>query len=387
MVVLQVAVSNAGKVIMRAALSLVVTVFLIEKDIMDTKEQCIMMVLVSLTALFGCKRETDVTAIICDSANAVEIDLSIPAAYQATELSPSPMMSPQHVEVPGDGSVYFYGRDSLFRYSLRDGHREVEYGRRGRARNEYVQLWDYWLDGDEVFLYDLDGGKVLRYTKDGTYLSSEEVRNAEYPFQLLCRLDGDRWVGRLTFRGDNGVTPELGLYDNGFGYVHRTGAETLRSGIRIGYPFSRNKTGVLYFGPFSDKIVQVTADSSYVRYQVVFPEGTIHRDDYKDEYEVLGRIASDQGKKEFSYLLIDVREEGNYLGFAYASSMRGPMYALHDTRQGETHVFHIKLPEGWHLSAAVLQGGRVYFVGYGEDAGTRVWGMDVKTLLSEKKQK
>ena len=332
--------------------------------------------------LVGCRSEGDGKVVVCDTDAAVELRLTASEVCEELVLTPGPLKAPEHVEIPGDGSLYFRSADTLFRHSLRDGSLERTYGRRGRAKDEYVRLWEYWMDGEDLCLYDFDGRKILRYTRDGTLLGVTELTDSEHPFQLLCRLDPDHLIGRMTYQGLRNVTPELGIFDNDYAYSHAMGDRKLLSGMRTGYPFCRNEEGVLMCAPLSDQILQIGINGSRVKYRVEFSDGSVKLDNYADEFALLNDIAEQLGERSFSYSVSGICERGGYLGFRYLSSKRGAMYALYDRQNEHTYCFNIVLPENWQLCDAVLLDDRVCFVGFGDDAGTCLWTVKTETLLS-----
>jgi len=339
--------------------------------------------LASLVTAVGCNREEGVKEIVCDTENAVELKLFDAGYFQDVALDPVPFVAPSHIEIPGDGSLYFRCKDSLFRYSLQDGRRELAYGQRGRAKNEYTNIWEYWLDEGSVCIFDVNAQRVVSYSRDGEWLDSRTVTSTEHAFQVLCRLDPEHWLAQMNFQGESGVTPRLGVFDNDFGYCRPVGPWTLLSGTYVSYPFSRNAEGVLYNAPLSDELIQVTPDTEYVKYKIVFKDGTMKLENYENEWALLMAYDVERTRRDFSFLPQGFHEDGNYLGFRYLSSKRGTILALYDMQKGETRCFCLGVPEGWQCSDAVIRDGKVYVVVFGEDLGLRLLTTDIKTLLAQ----
>ena len=105
-------------------------------------------------ALAGCGQKNDVKEIICDTDHAVAVDLTTSGIFTQVVLEEGPLVVKNHIEVPGDGSLYLYDNVRPYRYSLEDGRLEMAYGQRGRAKNEYVKIWNYWLDGADLWLHN-----------------------------------------------------------------------------------------------------------------------------------------------------------------------------------------------------------------------------------------
>lgn len=106
-------------------------------------------------------------------------------------------------------------------------------------------------------------------------------------------------------------------------------------------------------------------------------------ENYENEWALLMAYDVERGRRDFSFLPQGFYEDGNYLGFRYTSSKKGPMLALYDMRKGVTHCFSLGLPEEWQCRDAVIRDGKVYLVIYGEDLGLRLMSTDIKTLLAQ----
>lgn len=52
-------------------------------------------------------------------------------------------------------------------------------GRKGKAKNEYIELTDAAVDNDNVYIYDARGKKVICYSMDGSYIET-------YPFEYTA---------------------------------------------------------------------------------------------------------------------------------------------------------------------------------------------------------
>lgn len=330
----------------------------------------------------GCRPNGGVDFIVCDTDAAIRIELSDSSDFKNLFLISGPLKPPQHVEIPGDGNIYFHCADTVFCYSLADGSRMSVYGRRGRAKDEYIRVWEYWLDGEDLCLYDLDGHKILRYDRTGELLDILEMTDSEHPFQLLCRLDAEHLVGRMMYQGVRDATPELGIFGNDYVFSHIVGDRKLLSGIRTGYPFCRNEEGVLMCAPFSDRIYQISVDSCYLKYRIEFLDGTLKLENYSDEFALLGDIEDKLARRSFSYAVTGLREADGFLGFQYRSSKKGAMFALYDIGQKKTYCYNAIMPENWELCDAVLLDDRICFIGFNDDSGTCIWTVKKEILLS-----
>ena len=330
----------------------------------------------------GCGKKDDVKVIVCDTDHAVAFDPSASGVFTQLVLERAPLVVKNHVEIPGDGSLYLSDNVRPYRYSLADGRQEMAYGQRGRAKNEYVKIWDYWLDGADLCLYDIDGGKVLRYAPDGTVLAVKEILGGSVGFQQLCRLDPEHWVGKSNYHGVPGETPELTLFDNELQDLQPIGEEKLRSGMVTGYHFCAGAEGVFYCGPLSDRIWRVAGTERHLQYRVRFSDGALNPENYPDEYQQLADISAKLESQSFSFNITGLSVSGPYLGFSYSSSRKGSMYALYDTEKAGTYCFDIDLPESWQLVSGKLSGDRIYFVAFSDEGGVSVWSARTADLIA-----
>lgn len=335
--------------------------------------------LVSLAALGGCRQDAGVEVIRCDTDNAPAIEMPGSGLFTEISLDPSPMLPPNHLVVPGDGSVYFLSRDTLFCYSLADGRRERIIGRRGRAKNEFSDAWEFWIDGDELYIDDINAKKMLRFSRDGEWQDSKLVARTA---QAFCRLDQDHWVGRMNFGGVRNEYPQLGIFDNDLEFVRPEGSWMLLSGSYAGYPFCRNQEGVLYNPPFSEKIIQVTPEGSYEKYQVEFLDGTMKLENYEDEFALLAEFTTEMNRRSFSLQVRSICEDGKYLNFRYYSTKRGVMLVLYDLKKKEAHCVNIQLPEEWSVSESTMSDGKIYLSAFEDKAGVRIWVADAAALVA-----
>lgn len=337
----------------------------------------------SLCLISSCSRHNRGSIIVeCDSFRAVDIDFVNGPQFSHVDLNPAPLRFPDHVVILDDGTFLLKTKDTLFRYNLSDGSRVMTYSRRGRADKEFVSLTSYWLDRDSLFLFDFSSQKVLVFNIDDSN-PTRVIKSVwqDAPLEDAERLGEHYWVGKRV--GGMPDIPELSLYDNDFNYISDLGNRTLRSGLGIGHPLSRNREGVLFTMAYSNDIQQVTLDSCFVKYKIKFLEGSMNPDNYNDEYEMVQDRALRQKNGDlFSCLPSRIIEDDKYLTFLYLYYNTGEqysMYAIYDKKQKDCKCFRILCPEDWTVFP-IRHDETVYFFAY-FDNGFRVYYLPIHSLI------
>ena len=336
--------------------------------------------------IVSCSKHDESSGIIvyCDSSKAVELDPLNDNRFSSVDLNPVPLKFPDHVVINDDGTFFLKTSDTLFRYSLSDGHRVGTYSRRGRALNEFVRLSSYSIDQDSLYLYDSSSKKVLIFNINDSY-PSRVIQNAggEAFFEAIERVEDSSWVGKRI--GGMPDVPELGLYDNEFKFITTIGERTLRSGLGIGHPFSRNGEGALFTMAYSNDVQQITSENCYVKYRIRYSEGTLDPDNYNDEYEMnQDRLVRQKAGDSFSCLPARIIDDDQYLTFIYLNYFGGveyTMYAVYDKRRNECKCFRILSPEDWTVFM-IRHNETVYCFAY-YDGGFRVYSLPFISLIKQ----
>lgn len=338
-------------------------------------------------AIVSCSRNSGETVVVeCDADRAVVIDLLSDPAFSKIDLKPAPMKFPDQVVILDDGSFLLNTIDTLFRFDMSDGKLKMTYSRRGRAKNEFVKLWNYWVDRDSVSIFDFNSRKVLVFgMNDSIPARVIEGAGEGAPFEAALRLDDSRWVGKRV--GGMPDIPELSLYDNDYKFISKVGDRVLRSGLGMGFPFSRNKEGVLFNMAYSNDIQQVSGEGCYVRYRIRFLDGMLEPDNYKDEYEVdQERMSRQKAGETFSCLPGRIVDSDDFLTFMYSSFRNGKVYsayAVYDKRKHYCRTYRFLQPDNYTVFP-IRHNETVYVFAY-HDTGFNVYSIPLKQLLSKYK--
>ncbi len=218
----------------------------------------------------------------------------------------------------------------------------------GRAKEEYLGIWDAGFMNNKVYIYDLSGGKILFFDKNGDYLYSKILSRTplDNPFQLFIKLDSLDYIGRCSYCGLEGY-PELALYDKNFSFIKYIDEKmTLNSGLKIGFPFcSTSRSSVLYNRYFDNEVYEITKDSAFVRYKIDFGRYNFKRKESKSDYDIIESLRN--SKQDYATLISNMEEiENDYFAFAFLfpNSRRIGLYKM-KSNKGEVISFKCREDE------------------------------------------
>ena len=139
-------------------------------------------------------------------------------------------------------------------------------GMKGRGSFEFINLNDYFIHNDTVFLYDFNGKKILKFGIDGTPINDIRI---EQDFSKICPLpnnDGYIVLNTSSNREDN---PKFRWLDCGFKIKHSSIEQRL-NGTSFSNTFFQNGSFLDYWEMFNDTIYSVTVKSVIPKYVVDF---------------------------------------------------------------------------------------------------------------------
>lgn len=216
-----------------------------------------------------------------------------------------------------NSDVYIHSSNKLHKYDLATGKMQTSFSRQGRAEDEYITLWDYFVKGDTVNIYDMNSKRILMYDSLGNFLYKKDVPKSysEHPFQAIIPIR-DFYVGKRIYGGE--PCTELAFYDSSFKYIGTILPHLkLNSGLKLHNPFAVNSDGnVLYSKYFDNKIYEIQQDTSYVKYEINFGENGFGQcSEYLDEYEIINHINS--SKIKYATNFSNLYETDSIFSFRY----------------------------------------------------------------------
>ena len=230
-------------------------------------------------------------------------------------------------------------RNSVLAFDTQNGVQKTTFSGQGRARDEFISLWDTWIEGETICMYDMNGKKILQYNLNGDLLKVISITSKaeDNPFQVLARLGEDYYVGKRVYSGMEDI--ELNLYDKNFEFVKKIGDLKIESGIYLGYPFfvySPNE--VLYYRYLYNDIYAIDDKQNVmVKYYVDFGENNVPLDpNLKNEYDRIDFV--NNSKKKYATLVSNIYESGKYFCFSFIFDGKKCL-GIYDKSSGEAASF------------------------------------------------
>lgn len=301
----------------------------------------IFLILVCSISCREINRSGTVTTILMDLANMQDVDLHGDYATQICLMDGDSLALVDDVKkvLFAEGCYIVQGKNKLLSFDVQTGALKTSFSGQGRAVDEFVSLWEVWMDGDIVCLYDMNSKKVLRYDLDGTFLETiQTIEKAEgNPFQTLAKMGKDFYVGKRVYSGMEDV--ELNLYNKNLEFIKEIGDLKIESGIYLGYPFFVYRPDeVLYYRYLYNDIYSID-DKQHVsvKYYVDFGENNVpFNPNLKDEYDRIDFV--NNSRKKYATLVSNIYESEKYFCFRFAYNGEKCL-GVYDKASGESASF------------------------------------------------
>lgn len=230
-------------------------------------------------------------------------------------------------------------RNRILAFDIQTGVLKTTFSEQGRARAEFISLWDTWIERGIICIYDMNGKKILRYNLNGDLLDVIFITSKaeDNPFQVLAGLGKDFYVGKRIYSGMEDI--ELNLYDKNFEFVKEIGDLKIESGIYLGYPFFvYSPTEVLYHRYLYNDIYAIDDKQNVtVKYYVDFGENNVPLNpNLKDEYDRIDFV--NKSKKDYATLVSNIYESEKYFCFRFVCE-RGKCLGVYDKSSGGAASF------------------------------------------------
>lgn len=239
-----------------------------------------------------------------------------------------------------DGQYIVRSTNNLWAFDAATGVLRTAFSQKGKAQGEYITLWDAWVEGDTVCMFDLGSKKILRYSLAGKLYSVDPVRGEGNgpSFQFLAKAGDGYYVGKRSYYGKGGDT-ELILYDKNYKFVKEFGDFVIESGINLGYPFFVNSSKeILYFRYLQNDIYAIDDEQNVtVKYTVDFGDNNVPFDlHFKDEYERIDFV--NKNEEKYATFVSNIYESDKYFCFKFVC-MHGKCLGVYDKSSGEAASF------------------------------------------------
>jgi len=217
-----------------------------------------------------------------------------------------------------EGQYIIQCRNKVLAFDAHSGVQKTSFSGQGRAKGEFISLWDTWVEEKIICIYDINGNKILQYDLDGNLLDVIFItaKAEDNPFQFLAKTGDGYYVGKRVYSGME--DPELNLYNKNFEFVKEIGDLKIESGIYLGYPFFvYSPSEILYYRYLYNDIYAIDDKQNVtVKYYVDFGENNVPLNpNLKDEYDRIDFV--NKSKKKYATLISNVYESKKYVCFGF----------------------------------------------------------------------
>lgn len=238
-----------------------------------------------------------------------------------------------------EGQYIIQCKNKVLAFDAQTGIQKMSFSDQGRAKDEFINLWDIWAEKDKICIYDMNSKKILQYYCNGNLFDvitvTSEAEN--HPFQALAKVSDEHYVGKCVYSGPESV--ELALYNNKFEFEKEFGNLNLESGIYLGYPFFMYKPNeILYYRYLYNDIYAIDDKRQVtVKYYIDFGKNNVPLNpDLKDEYDRIDFV--NNSKKNYATFVSNIYESNKYFCFRFAFDGERCL-GVYDKSSGEASAF------------------------------------------------
>lgn len=245
--------------------------------------------------------------------------------------------------------VLAFGEDGKFLYNISG---------KGQGNKEYVSMTSFFIDNNELCIYDNTTYRILRFDPSGAYIKTERVmidNNQECIPYLIFPLGNKKYLAKNQFNGTpEAATPLLSLLDNNYNVVHKVDGRLCQTGFSlfdfISYDYKKN--AATYWEPLNDTIYTVVDNKISPKYVVDFGENAIPIAERlnKDIYDLIDFANKPENIKYATFVRYAYEEEKYvYFVFGYKKEImlakynkqnqKSTLYALSPDKYGQRYRF------------------------------------------------
>lgn len=200
-----------------------------------------------------------------------------------------------------------------------DGNLKYKLSKKGRSRQEYLEITDLSVSSQKITVYDQISIKIIDYdinTRD--YLSSFDVQDI---YSNICHSDDDFLVAYCSYGLQSSTNKMLTLYSSNTisNYIDKPPYLNDRINIEQSSPISRYMNQVYLTPLFSNFVYCIKSDSVKAKYYIDFckhqvPERFYEKLDNGDANNLLSEIY----KSNYAHSVDHFIETENYIYFVFA---------------------------------------------------------------------
>lgn len=181
------------------------------------------------------------------------------------------------------------------------------YGNKGESGSEYRRAWDFDVDANGVYIYDMHGHKLMNFTRTGELVGTRKISNRLQGFAKLT----NGYVLGLAKDEDNTAT-ELVVTDSLMKPIqtYLPFRNSFKDDRMIDNLFRRNDSIIIYNRPINNLVYIIDNNGTIGKeLKITFNDSDIP-ENLKDSYEI---FIKEKGKEKYNYAYVSPLYDGNYI--------------------------------------------------------------------------
>lgn len=200
-----------------------------------------------------------------------------------------------------------------------DGNLKYKLSKKGRSRQEYLEITDLSVSSHKITVYDQISMKIIDYDiNTGDYLGSFDVQDI---YSNICQSDDDFLVAYCSYGLQSSTNKMLTLYSSNMisNYINKPPYLNDRINIEQSSPISRYMNQVYLTPLFSNFVYCIKSDSVKAKYYIDFCKHQIPKRFYeKFDNGDANNLLSEIYKSNYAHSVDHFIETENYIYFVFA---------------------------------------------------------------------
>lgn len=236
--------------------------------------------------------------------------------------------------------VLAFGEDGKFLYNV---------SAKGQGYKEYVTMSSFFIDNNELCIFDNSTHRILRFDPSGAYIRTEKVtikNDQECIPYLIFPLGNRKYIAKNQFNGTpEAVTPALSLLDNNYNVVDKIEGRLCLTGFTLFDFISSDlkNNAATYWEALNDTIYTIVDSKIFPKYVVDFGQNAIPIAERvnKDVYDLIDFVNKPENNKYATFVRY-VYEEEKYVYFVFGYK-KDVMLAKYDKQKRKSTVYTLSV--------------------------------------------
>lgn len=181
------------------------------------------------------------------------------------------------------------------------------YGNRGESGAEYKRAWDFDVDSEGVYIYDMNGKKIMIFTRDGRHIGNQQINNR---LQGFAKLKDGYLLGLAKDEDDS--TCELEVVDSKMNPIrtYLPFKKNFKDDRMIDNLFRRIGATIVYNRPLANSVYVIDNNGDITEKIDLKFNDTDIPENIRDSYEI---FLKEKGKEKYNYSYDSPLYDGNYI--------------------------------------------------------------------------